>query len=157
MLNCRSGREIVVIRGKEWDINLWVKNFMSVTISYVPRPSCPWNSQLIKWGCDWTMLSGCSELGTKASYSGFVFQAVLNTAIISAISWHVSVARLRLVWVCGRKGKGWHTCHPLNHCPQQLAACSCEALRAHGVGGRYLINVYHFFCDFFPGEKLGRT
>lgn len=83
--------------------------FKSVTISYVPRqvtflslelPSDK-NEDVIE-----TTLSGCSELGTKASYSVFVFQAILDTRIIPATSWHISVVRLRLVWACGYKGTG---------------------------------------------------
>lgn len=100
LLNCRSRRETVVIGGKEWDLNLRVQNSC---LSPFPMcqdmwPSCPLSSQLIKmrvwlhhviwmfWAGDKSILP-CFWFW----FDFFFFQSVLNTAVISAISWHVSV------------------------------------------------------------------
>lgn len=125
LLNCRSRRETVVIGGKEWDLNLRVQNSC---LSPFPMcqdmwPSCPLSSQLIKmrvWlhHVIWMFWAGDkSILPWFWFWFDFFFQAVLNTADTSAISWHVSVVRLRLVWAYGCTGTGWHLSPTESLCP----------------------------------------
>lgn len=83
--------------------------FGSVTISCVPRHvsflslefTTDKNEDVIE-PCYQDVLSW----GRKHLTLLFVFQAVLTTTIISAISWHISVVRLSLIWAYGCKGTG---------------------------------------------------
>lgn len=135
LLNCRSRRETVVIGGKKWDLNLWIQNsgLSPFPMCQDTWPSCPWSSQLIKMRMWLNRVIWMFWAGDKSIFV-FVFKAILATTTISAISWHVSVVRLSLVWAYGCKGTGWHTCHLLNYCVQQLTACWCEAHSANGMG-----------------------